>query len=57
MNIAPRDKRSLILLMTCALLGATVVPSLFDMFYVLNNIRDNTIAFIDIYVVARRRWF
>ena len=52
MSKPQRDNRSKPLLVVCILLGITAVLCFADMFFVIGNIRDKSIAFLNIFVIA-----
>ena len=52
MSKPQRDNRSKPLLVVCILLGITAVMCLADMFFVIGNIQDNSIAFLNVFVIG-----
>ena len=52
MSKPQRDNRSKPLLVVCILLGITAVMCLTDMFFVIDNIQDNSIAFLNVFVIG-----
>lgn len=52
MSKPQRDNRSKPLLVVCILLGITTVLCFADMFFVIDNIQDNSIAFLNVFVIG-----